>query len=89
MNRLLRLRKISLRLLFHERAGLIFSFWAMSQAEINNLFQVDYQIFLVSVDQCMQSFAQGEFQLPTVTDVYWETVKHYHDRGPPSPTRSL
>ena len=61
----------------------------MSEAEINNLFQLDYQIFLVSVDQCMQSFTQGEFQPPTVTDIYWETVKHYHDKGPPSPTRSL
>ena len=61
----------------------------MSEAEINNLFQLNYQIFLVSVDQCMQSFAQWEFLPPTVTDIYWETVKHYHDRGPPSPTRSL
>ena len=46
-------------------------------------------LFLVSVNQCMQLFAQGEFQPSSVTDIYWETVKHCHDRGSPSATRSL
>ena len=40
-------------------------------------------------DQYMHQFAQEEFQLPRMTDMYRETVKLYNDRGPPSPTRRL
>ena len=64
-------------------------FGQCGRVEINKLLQLDHQIFLVSVDQYMQVFAPEEFQPPPITDIYRETLKRYHDKGPPSSTLRL
>ena len=54
-------------------------------AEINSSSNFIIKYFVVSDDQYMRLFAQKESQPSSLTDIYRETVKRYHDKGPPFP----